>query len=446
MKENENKKPAVRITEGEPEERMDLLQDGRQNRFEKLKKPVIFTLMGIVFIGCMYLVFRPSENKNEIENIGLNDTVPEATETGLPADKGKAYEQEIQEQRQQEKLSALASLSDYWDMEGSEEPLEEFPEENETSTYSRYSGSRSNGNPALESYRDAQNTLSSFYREDYSESEELRRQLEELKEQLADKEASGSATVDDQLILMEKSYQMAAKYFPKNTDSENPDPVTDKAPQTETPASLPKEHFAAFTPARKNTVSALYRESADSSFLANWSESRNTGFYTAGSAEQVTQPGNGIKASVDETKILTGGARVRLRLLESAQISRHTIPKGTVLTAGAGFQGGRLQLKITSVELEGDIIPVDITIYDLDGQQGLYVPYSPEMNALTEMASDMSRTSGTNLMLTRSAGQQVAADLSRGVIQGISGYFSKKIRTPKVTLKAGHQVFLISKN
>jgi hypothetical protein len=43
--------------------------------------------------------------------------------------------------------------------------------------------------------------------------------------------------------------------------------------------------------------------------------------------------------------------------------------------------------------------------------------------------------------MNASTGQQVAADLSRGVVQGISGYFAKKVRTPKVTLKAGHQVF-----
>ncbi|MNY42876.1 hypothetical protein D3C86_1778040 [compost metagenome] len=136
---------------------------------------------------------------------------------------------------------------------------------------------------------------------------------------------------------------------------------------------------------------------------------------------------------------------MRLRLLEPAQTPNRTIPKGTLLTAIAKFQGGRLQMKITSIELDGNIIPVDITIYDLDGQQGLYVPYSPEMNALTEMAGNMSQTSGTSLMLTQSAGQQIAADLSKGVVQGISGYFSKKVKTPKVTLKAGYQVFLVSK-
>ena len=53
--------------------------------------------------------------------------------------------------------------------------------------------------------------------------------------------------------------------------------------------------------------------------------------------------------------------------------------------------------------------------------------------------------SSTSVMLTQNAGQQVAADLSKGVVQGISGYFAKKVRTLNVTLKSGHQVFLVSK-
>ena len=157
------------------------------------------------------------------------------------------------------------------------------------------------------------------------------------------------------------------------------------------------------------------------------------------------QPKNSIKASVYEEQTVVGEAGVRLRLLESARTPSGIIPVGTLVTALGKFQGGRLQLKISSIEFEGNIIPVDITIYDVDGQAGLNVPYSPEMNALTEMAGNMSQTSGSSIMLTQSAGQQVAADLSRGVVQGISGYFAKKIRTPKVTLKAGHQVFLVSK-
>lgn len=443
--ENENKKSVVRVTEGNPKETADVLQDSTENKAEKLKKPLIFGLMGIVFVGCMYLIFKPSEDKNEIENIGLNDAVPQATEAGMPDSKGKAYELEMLEQKEQEKRNALLSLSDYWNTEEPDEPIDEFPEEDESYGYgggSRNSG-RYGGNPALHSYQNMQSTLGSFYQEENSEAEELRRQLDELKEQLAEQNVPKPMTVDDQLALMEKSYEMAAKYIPANANTgiaEQPVPANGTASGVNQ-----KEHFVAFTPTRKNTVSALYHEPTDSAFIANWSETRNRGFYTTGTSEQVVQPKNSIKASVHDAQTVVGETGVRLRLLEPAKTPIRTIPQGTIVTANAKFQGGRLQLKITSIELEGNIIPVDITIYDLDGQQGLFVPYSPEMNALTEMAGNMSQTGGTSVMLTQNAGQQVAADLSRGVVQGISGYFAKKVRTPKVTLKAGHQVFLVSK-
>jgi hypothetical protein len=57
---------------------------------------------------------------------------------------------------------------------------------------------------------------------------------------------------------------------------------------------------------------------------------------------------------------------------------------------------------------------------------GLYVPYSAEQNAVSDIVANMSQTSGTNIMMTQSAGQQIAADLSRGVVQGLSGYFQKE--------------------
>ncbi len=443
MKENENKKSVVRVTEGNPNETADVLQDDTQNKADKLKKPLIFLLMGVVFLGCMYLIFKPSKDKKAVENIGLNDAVPQATGAGMPADKGKAYEQEMLERKEQEKRNALATLSDYWNTEDKEVPTDEqLPEDEDSNSFGGRNSGR-NGNPALSSYRNAQSTLGSFYQDNSSETMELRRQLDEMKEKLAEKDVPPVATVDDQLKLMEKSYEMAAKYLPQNANTGNAAPANGEA--TGAAGANQKEHFVSFTPTRKNIVSALYREPSDSAFAADWSQTKNRRFYTAGATQQAIQLKNSIKACVHEAQTVVGETGVRLRLLEPAQTPQRTIPKATIVTANAKYQNGRLQLKVTSVELEGNIIPVDITIYDLDGQQGLYVPYSPEMNALTEMAGNMSQTGGTSVMLTQNAGQQVAADLSRGVVQGISGYFAKKVRTPKVALKAGHQVFLVSK-
>ena len=439
MKDNESKRVSFLVEDDDQKNGTDAPKDGAQSKAEKLKKPIIFILLGVVFIGCMFLIFKPSSDKKKTGNIGLNEAVPQATDAGLQPDKQKAYEQEMLEKKMQEKRDALTSLSDYWNADSADDKKAVKPDEGNEDGYPG-GGKPGNSNPALTSYRNAQSTLSSFYDNNDNETQELRKQVEELKDQLAEKKVPPPTTVQDQLALMEKSYEMAAKYLPSNTAQPG---KTDTAVAAK--AATQKEHFEAFTPARKNAVSALYREPTDSAFLASWNESRNRGFYTAGVREQVVQPKNSIRAVVQETQTVTDESGVRLRLLETAQTPNLTIPVGTVLTANAKFNNGRLQLKVTSIELAGNIVPVDITVYDLDGQQGLYVPYSPEMNALTEIASNMSQTSGTSIMMTRSAGQQIAGDLSRGVVQGISGYFSKKIKTPKVTIKAGHQLFLVSK-
>jgi len=445
MKENE--KRVSFLVEGEDQNGASNLPDNKKSNKDKLKKPIIFLLMGVVFLGCMYLIFKPSKDKKAVENIGLNDAVPQATGAGMPDDKSKAYEQEMLERKEQEKRNALTTLSDYWNTEdtASADNEESLPEEDEESNGFGGGGRKSgrNGNSVLNSYRNAQSTLGSFYQDNNSETMELRKQVDELKAKLSEKDVPPVATVDDQLKLMEKSYEMAAKYLPQNANTGNAAPANGAT--NGAAGANQKEQFVSFTPTRKNIVSALYREPSDSAFAADWSQTKNRGFYTAGSIEQAVQPKNSIKACVHEAQTVVGETGVRLRLLEPAKNPQRTIPKGTIVTANAKFQNGRLQLKVTSVELEGNIIPVDITIYDLDGQQGLYVPYSPEMNALTEMAGNMSQTGGTSVMLTQNAGQQVAADLSRGVVQGISGYFAKKVRTPKVTLKAGYQVFLVSK-
>jgi hypothetical protein len=73
-----------------------------------------------------------------------------------------------------------------------------------------------------------------------------------------------------------------------------------------------------------------------------------------------------------------------LTVTELAQTLNRSISQRNNFNGYAKLGRGRLQLKVTSIELDGNIIPADITIYDLDGQQGLYVPHSHEMNVLTE--------------------------------------------------------------
>ena len=50
-----------------------------------------------------------------------------------------------------------------------------------------------------------------------------------------------------------------------------------------------------------------------------------------------------------------------------------------------------------------------------------------------------------SISFAQSAGQQVAMDVTRGLLQGTSGYLAKKFRTVKVKLKAGYKVMLYAK-
>lgn len=434
MKDNKHSSASFPVEDDTQKAAADTPQDGVQYKTEKLKKPLIFALMGMVFLGCMYLIFKPSSSEEKEEDIGLNYVVPQATGTGLQADKQKAYQQETLEAQMQEKRDALRSLSDYWNTDST---TDEVVPDGDDKNDDPYTHDPHSSNPAFHSYRRAQRTLTSFYDNNDLEIQKLRNQVETLKEQLAEKDVPPNITVQDQLEVMEKSYEMASRYLPSNLEQADTTIVAQ--------AAMQKEHVVAFTPVSKNPVSALYRVPTDSTLLAHWDTIRSRGFYTVGGSQQTLRPKNSIRAVVQQTQAVTAQSDVRLRLLETAQTPNRTIPMGTLLTANAKFQNGRLQLKITSVEVAGNIIPVAITVYDLEGQQGLPIPYSPEMNALTGIASDMGQASGTSIMMPSSAGQQIAGELSRGVLQGASGYFSKKVRTPKVTLKAGHQVFLVSK-
>ena len=57
---------------------------------------LVYPLMGLVFLGSMYLIFAPSSIEDEkVESVGgFNAAIPLPAGDGIIADKQKAYEQE----------------------------------------------------------------------------------------------------------------------------------------------------------------------------------------------------------------------------------------------------------------------------------------------------------------------------------------------------------------
>ncbi|REC61879.1 conjugative transposon protein TraM [Chryseobacterium pennae] len=445
MEEKENNKKRISLIVDDDEASTDNKGKDLTVR-ERLKKPVIFVLMGIVFIACLYMIFKPKGEDNLNKDNGLKNAVPEASDKGLQADKQKAYEKEMMEERDAVKRNSLMSLSDYWNSNDSNATQEVGSNDSRSAQNLAGTGSTGYQNRSLTSYQNAQSTLGAFYRDDDREKLELRRKVDQLQEKLSEKDVPAGPTMKDQLALMEKSYEMASKYLP--TGSQPPTVTTSTSEMDsmikKNARTLPeKERLATVANERKDVVSMLARDK-EGGYEADWGLQRRP-FFTVGGISQSRVIKNSIPAKVLETQTVNGEGNVKLRLQETALVDGHTIPKGNIVVAGAKFQGNRLQLKISSIEVAGNILPVEIWVYDVDGQPGLSVPRSDEMNAAGEIAANMSQSSGMNISMSRSTGQQVIGDLSRGLMQGVSGYFSKKLRAMKVTLKAGHQVLLVAK-
>ena len=65
-------------------------------QIQQRKKMLVYPLMGLVFLGSIYLIFAPSDkDEAKVENVGgFNADIPLPAGDGIIADKQKAYEQE----------------------------------------------------------------------------------------------------------------------------------------------------------------------------------------------------------------------------------------------------------------------------------------------------------------------------------------------------------------
>lgn len=425
----------IKITENDLPQNSNELSDHPKAQWEKVKKPVFYFLMAAICATCFYLIFKPKSNNTLVEEAGFNAVIPQAKDGQLQSDKQKAYEQQLLEQKNEEKRNIITTLSDYWNDQSTLNS-----NGNTSALISNKSTLQQSDQNAINSYRSAQQTLSSFYGRDDQEVNNLRKEISRLKnEAMQNNPIPAGLGMNDQLELMEKSYQMAAKYLPTTPREEESAPKEEPNKSTEKKVKL-----TSVRPAYSNIVSSLYREMSDSAFVAGLNQNR---FYNAQNETVISvQSKNAIQGIIYETKTIVNESTLPIRLIEALQLGRTELPPGSLLIASGKFQGGRLQLTISSIQYKGSVYPVEINIYDNDGQLGLYVPYSPEQNTVSDVVANMSQASGTSIMMTQSAGQQVAADLSRGIVQGLSGYFQKRVRQLKVTVKAGHQVLLVPKN
>lgn len=158
--------------------------------------------------------------------------------------------------------------------------------------------------------------------------------------------------------------------------------------------------------------------------------------------------GKFIEAIIDQDiKNGTLGARLRIRLLDDILIGNAIVKKGTYLYALiTGYEAQRVKLTISSVMLGDQIYPIKLSIYDVDGMEGLYVPASAFREFSKELGANT--TGGMNINM-----QQNSDDLSQLYMSALQRMFtstsqavSKTIKKNKANIKYGTSVYLIDPN
>ena len=383
---------------------------------QRKRKVLLFTaILGCIFFVVLWFIFRPAPVKPQEGAAGINTSVPDGKAQATVGDKRKAAEQLRSEEQQQKRMMTLGDNSFSLLDDGLKPTEEPAPADD----------------PALraaEANRAMQRQVQGFYAAPQRNAE-----VEALKEQVAalQSQLDAERQQPDPLELAEEQYKLARKYLGGGTA------VGEEA--VEQAKQRKDSRLSVMRPVREGEV-----EASTLATRADFTVERNLGFLTAaGGVAHADTPT--VKACVAQTQVIRAGSTVQLRLLEAVRIDGVTIPRNTPLYGLATISGMRLQVTVSSVEYGGRIFAVEAVAYDLDGQPGLNVPNSRERTALKEALASVGQTAGTSVNVTRSAGQQVLSELARGGLQASSQYVAGKLREVKITLKANHQLLLISK-
>lgn len=277
----------------------------------KRGKFIVYPAFILLFLGCIWLIDPFPSDKKEGQGNGFNTEIPSPEKRDMEASKVDAYERQAmaeKEKRRKDTFEEMASLFDKREQEEQGKEPVRLPDT--VKGPPRADAGRS----SVEAYRNMNRTLDNVYTSGHDpEKEALRRKVEELERQQRQTQTTPEAnTVEENMALMEKSYELAAKY------SGN---VPMEEPQDE-------EEQAEARPVRKlqhQVVSSLARPTEE-----DYTGERNAGFHTP-VGKVLSSEKNTIAAEVYGTQTLSDGQALRIRLLEPVAVDDRFIPKGTVV-------------------------------------------------------------------------------------------------------------------
>lgn len=165
---------------------------------------------------------------------------------------------------------------------------------------------------------------------------------------------------------------------------------------------------------------------------------KRNSFYGLGDANANSTPdANAISAVIHQSQTLVTGATVKLRLLSDIYVNGVRIPKDNFIYGVASVNGERLNIAISSVRYQNSLFPVSLSVFDMDGLSGIYIPGAIERDASKEAAAQ-----GVQGVDYTTLDPSITAQAASAAVSGAKGLLSKKIKLVKVNVKANYRVLL----
>ena len=230
----------------------------------------------------------------------------------------------------------------------------------------------------------------------------------------------------------------ADNYYKKD-NSEN-DPIKNLKKQMLMMDSLEKSRDPKFQAQYKAEQTLKKNKEKMEKFLNSSLTVKKAGISNEFNTISVKKEPNYVKAVIDEDIKGYLGSRIRFRLLEDVQAGRYVIPKGTILYGQiSGFTLQRVNLNVVSVLVDGNILPINLSVFDIDGMQGLYVPASAFREMMRELGTNS--VQGTTL---ESGSESFFTSMASNLFSSASQTISNIIRKNKAKLKYNTYIYLIN--
>jgi len=142
-----------------------------------------------------------------------------------------------------------------------------------------------------------------------------------------------------------------------------------------------------------------------------------------------------IPANIVDNQKAIQGATIKIGLKDSIRINGVFVPKGHDLYGICRISNQRLFLDVKNIRLGTSIIPVDLSVYSLDGMPGIYAPEALLNDAIGTGTSDAVGNIGF-------MGYDLTTQVAGAGLDAAKGLLNKKIKRIKVKLQAGSPILL----